>query len=424
MGESRIAVCVATSAAVAGALILTACGGGSDSSADTATTQFGPPITSAIGSDQTGSVVFGDFNGDGKVDFFIQGQRVIFAGRGDGSFQAAGTVAGAISPWVAADFNGDGNLDIAGCATFQSVAVALGNGDLTFGTPVESPVPFTLSGGVQVDGCQEGLGVAVGDFDGDGKLDLIVPLNGNVLHDSSVTVLFGNGDGTFRTGPVQVIASGRAVIGFAVSDLNRDGKLDLLVATVGNDFATSGGTLQIHLGRGGGTFGAPLYPSFSGLGAGTPNLPAIADFNGDGIPDYALTASITRSSQIGAPRTFSIFPGNGDGTVRASTYSIDTNKVGVTGYAAADLNGDGAPDLALSVQFATPEAPGTVLYRLRILYDNGDGSMRDPVDYPLQAASGVAGIIDVNGDGIPDVVLRSGTDVIVFTNTSRGARKP
>lgn len=59
------------------------------------------------------------------------------------------------------------------------------------------------------------------------------------------------------------------------------------------------------------------------------------------------------------------------------------------------------------------------MYRLRILYNNGDGTMRDPVDYPLQTSAVVERIIDVNGDGLPDVVLLSGTDVIVFPNTSR-----
>jgi len=420
MEEFRLARYIATFVVVAGAFILAACGGGGSGSAETTTMQFGPPITSALGSHGSG-LVFGDFNGDGKADFLVRGQPGIFVGQGDGSFRAAGTVASAISPWVAADFNGDGKLDIAGCVSLHSVAVALGNGDGTFGTPIESPVPGILSGGIEVGGCEQ-YGVAVGDFDGDGKADLIVPLNGNVIHDSGVVVLFGNGDGTFRVGLVQVIATGRALFDFAVSDLDRNGKLDLLVTTLGN-FVPAGGSLQIHLGHGDGTFGAPLYPSLSGIGPGIPSLPAIADFNGDGTPDFALTAIITHSSQFGRPSAFSIFPGSGDGTFRAQTYSFDTTKVGVTGNpAAGDLNGDGNPDLALSVQFASPEAPSTVLYRLRILYGNGDGTMRDPVEYPLQAISGVVGIIDVNGDGVPDVVLLSGTDVIVFPNTSRRAK--
>lgn len=403
--------------AIAGTFVLNACGGGS-SSPDTTTMQFGPPTTSALGTDKPGGLVFGDFNSDGKQDFLNRGQPIIYVGQGDGSFRAAGAVAGGFTPWVAADFNGDGKLDIAGCVSLHSVAVALGNGDGTFRTPIESPVPGILSGGIEMGGCEQ-YGVAVGDFDGDGKADLIVPLNGNVIHDSGVVVLFGNGDGTFRAGLVQVIATGRALFDFAVSDLDRDGKLDLLVTTLGNSLV-AGGSMQIHLGRGDGTFGAPLYPSLSGIGQGIPSLPAIADFNGDGTPDFALTAIITHSIQIGFPSAFSIFPGNGDGTFRASTYGFDTTKVRLTGNpAAGDLNGDGNPDLALSVQLATPEAPSTVLYRLRILYGNGDGTMGDPVDYPLQTSAVVERIIDVNGDGLPDVVLLSGTDVIVFPNTSR-----
>lgn len=405
--------------AAAGAFALTACGGDNGSATGTTATQLGPSITSAVGSDKPG-LVFGDLNGDGKPDFFIRGEPVIFVGQGDGSFRAAGALPGAFSPWIAADFNGDGKVDIAGCASLHSVAVALGNGDLSFGTAIESPVPGIQFGGIEVGGC-EALGVAVGDFNGDGKLDLAVPLNGNVIADSGVAVLFGNGDGTFRVGPVQVIATGRALFAFEVSDLNRDGKLDLLVSTLGN-FLPAGGSIQIQLGHGDGTFGPPLYPTFSGIGPGVPSLPAIADFNGDGAPDFALTAIVTHSSQIGQPATFSIFPGNGDGTFRAPTYSVDKTQVGITGYAAGDLNGDGKPDLALTVQFAAPDAPTVVLYRLRILYGNGDGTMRDPVDYPLQTSSGIETIIDLNGDGFPDVVLRSGTDVIVFPNTSGRAK--
>ena len=83
---------------------------------------------------------------------------------------------------------------------------------------------------------------------------------------------------------------------------------------------------------------------------------------------------------------------------------------------AGDLDGDNAPDLAAAC-FSIAEVP--TMYRLRVLYGNGDGTMRDAVDLPLQAESTVQRIIDVNGDGLPDVVLRSGSDVIVFLNTSR-----
>src|SRR6266516_2467543 len=321
----------------------------------------------------------GDFNGDGKLDLavvnFGDWNIYVLLGNGVGTFQAARSVyfaSGGGFPWyvVTADFNGDGKLDLA-VSNYgdNSFSVLLGNGDGTFQAPQTTPVgtnPAQVAvGDFNGDGKPDlvvssvgnntvsvllGKGggtflpplvtpvgpnpwyFAVGDFNGDGKLDLAVddygcPLDCNSSPSNTVTVLLGNGDGTFLPGPSLTVGNGPA--GVAVGDFNGDGKPDLAVANLNDN------TLSILLGNGDGTFQAPQ--TFAGVGT-KPYFVAVGDFNRDGKPDLVIT------NHLG--NTVTVLLGNGDGTFQpAQTFLVDSDPVYAT---VGDFNGDGVQDLAVA----------------------------------------------------------------------------
>ena len=241
-------------------------------------------------------LIAADFNGDGKLDLAIANSAdntvTILLGNGDGTFTAAALLAtGAGSAPqlpIAGDFDGDGKLDLATAnQTEHTVSVLLGNGDGTFQPHVDyAAVPAAAA-------TKDVAGVALGDFNRDGKLDLAVANPSN----NTVSVLIGNGDGTFQA-PVSY-ATGNHPINFGVADLNGDGILDLAVANL-NDR-----TVSILLGNGDGTFKPQVsYPTTGGALIG-PTAVATGDFNGDGKVDLAITNN--------GDNSVSILPGNGDG---------------------------------------------------------------------------------------------------------------
>jgi hypothetical protein len=283
------------------------------------------------------AVAVGDFNGDGNLDLAVAseagnepGTLSILLGNGDGTFQDALIYTAGDSPSSVAvgDFNGDGYLDLAVvnnalAGGTPSVMIFLGNGDGT----LQEARSYTADGFYP-------QAVAAGDFDGDGRLDIVVA-NGayNQPGPGKMSVLLGNGDGTFRAAESYAVEPGPQSV--AVGDFDGDGRLDVAVA--GFNPMTSEGTVAILRGHGDGTFQAAQNYA---AGSGASSVVA-ADFNRDGYPDLAVATF---------NGTVSIFLGNGDTTFTPAQSYAAGNPAGLgsSWVAVGDFNGDGYPDLAVA----------------------------------------------------------------------------
>jgi hypothetical protein len=310
---------------------------------------FRAPVAYSSGGNNARSIAVADVNGDGNPDLIVvnvnSGDVGILLGEGNGTFQAAVTYnSGSSAPFsvAVADMNQDGQLDLVVANDNYngdgSVSVLLGNGDGTF----QNAVNYSSGG-------YEAWSVAVADVNGDGNPDVLVA---NFCSDitctgpGSVGVLLGNGDGTLQT-PYAYSSGAYDADSITVADINHDGYPDLLVANqCGNPRCGQEGTVGVLLGKGDGTF----RPVVSYASGGYSNQAvAVADVNGDGIPDL-LTANLCATAckeTIGLPGSVGVLLGNGDGTFDAAV-SFGTGGYGAFSVAAADLNGDGQPDLLVA----------------------------------------------------------------------------
>ncbi len=261
--------------------------------------------------------------------------------------------------------------------------------------PIFFTTPTYASGGVDANV------VAVGDVNGDGKLDLVVA-NGyadNTYTNGAVSVLLGNGDGTFQA-PVSYGSGGVDAVSVAVADVNGDGKLDLVVANQCIDVNCANGSVSVLLGNGDGTF----QPAVSyGSGGQTADSVAIGDVNGDGKPDLVV-ANQCASSNSCTNGTVAVLLGNGDGTFQTAV-SYGSGGQTANSVAIGDVNGDGKPDLVVANQCASSNSctNGTVA----VLLGNGDGTFQAAVSYWSGGVGGAYSVTvgDVNGDGKPDLVV-------------------
>lgn len=226
---------------------------------------FKPVVNYGIGSTsgQGYGITVGDFNRDSKPDLGVVGPFgvTILLGNGDGTFLIGNTYGAGTDRLVAGDFNRDGNQDIAvSNQGLNNVSILLGNGNGT----------FQPAGNYGLGTGQTPIGIVLGDFNADGKLDLATS---NYVS-NSIAVLLGNGNGTFQTAVNYPVPNTSYYLG--IGDLNADGVLDL--AAPRND---SSGGIGVLLGNGDGTFQASV--KFN-LPAGT-DFVTVSDLNGDRKPD-------------------------------------------------------------------------------------------------------------------------------------------
>jgi hypothetical protein len=399
------------------------------------------------------NVVVAAFNGDKKLDFATSnnaGQWItVGLGNGDGTFRSSQSYGyswpATINAVATADLNGDGNLDLVegGGGTGAGIWVMLGSAHGVFGAPTSiavgcgeanrSGVSYIALGDVNGDGkvdvvanlitdpyncfnnevaVVEGLGtgkfkapvyystgttqqsysIQLADLRGDGRLD-IVTSNG----DGSLSVLLNNGKGVYGTANVITGASGTGAGNIVVGDFNNDGKLDLAIA---------GADIYVLLGNGDGTFQAPITTPSPinpvGLTAG--------DFNGDGKLDLAVTSWNDNGS-------LQIFTGNGDGTFTVGTlYKFNawvecypSGGPGPYWISAGDLNQDGKLDLAIAVNYTQcgTEYYGEQDWGAALVYTgNGDGTFNlEPG--PWLGGVDNSGIVlgDFNRDGMLDMAV-------------------
>jgi hypothetical protein len=386
------------------------------------------------------SIAMADLNGDGKPDIVTANFRSrtvsVLLGNGDGTFQTQKTFPVGLLPTAVAvaDVNGDGKPDLIVTGNLNRVAVLLGNGDGTFQSPHFFPVGsgartsaalavtdlkgdgkpdiITADSGsntvsVLLDQGDGSFGptetvplghgphlVAVADVNGDGKPDLVVGNFGYYYGSSSVSVLLGNGDGTFRS--PQTIPVDSPVGSVTLADFKGDGKPDLVVVTNNSPYKVS-----VLPGKGDGTFGPARTVA-------TPDgfpLPVVADLNGDGKPDLVLAYSSYANN-------ISVLLGNGDGTFQPpQTFPVGLS---ITSVAVGDVNGDGKPDIV------TANRTGKV----SVLLGNGDGTFT-----PITPTKGVGlrntpYLADLTGDGLLDSVVLDGSGNILFRKGLRGTGSP
>jgi FG-GAP-like repeat len=351
-----------------------------------------------------------DLNADGKSDLAGAGANAVsvMLGNGDGTFRPKTDFSIGIQTQavVAGDFNSDGNIDLVVTLNSPQFSLALltGTGTGTF----NAPTFFLNTSGF------DSPAIVATDLNGDGRLDLVVMhtiacFTAPCRAANSITVLLGNGNGTFQT-PSEVEV-GTGPMAMVVLDLNRDGFKDVAIGGGNTE-------LSILLGVGNGTFtrqpvvtlvpGGDLFSACNDIGVG--------DLNRDDIQDLVVP--------LGNGEGNAILIGNGNGTFQVrSRIQIDETSAPLH-VAVADYNRDGLLDIARTMGDGTNGL-------MQILRGNGDGTFQAPNRYlvPPPSRGGIMILAgDWNGDAKPDVAFVEGgagaPTIDVLTNTTGGVPPP
>jgi uncharacterized protein (TIGR03437 family) len=347
----------------------------------------------SLGNQDSPALVVADFNHDGNADIVTantkDGTLTLLLGDGAGNFtQAPQSPIAARNKAVAAiatgDFNGDGNPDLA-VASILVTEILLGDGKGGFSQGAGMPSPFNIPGAFGAGGTL----LAVGDFNRDGKLDL---LTWSPFGYSSIWL----GDGTGGFGRPENSPPGSDLSSIVAGDFNGDGKLDL---------AATNGMPYVYLGDGTGHFSGQ-YQLLGGPGYGFGSAIAAGDFSGSGKADILtfLTAGYAPWQTwtwlwTGSTSTFLPF----NEVMSSPPLALPTFVV------TADFNGDGNVDWA-----GVDPYSGTVLVAL----GNGTGAFTPAPGSPylVGGAPFALGAADFNGDGKIDLAVDTGSNVVLLLN--------
>jgi hypothetical protein len=350
----------------------------------------------------------GDFNGDGIPDAIVGGTApssfssssailALYINDGSGNFIAPQNITVANnnnSALLAVDLNGDSRVDLIayGSSNFSSsnsITVYINNGTQTpFTAP---PTSYNFPGFP--------TGISVGDFNRDGRRDILAALPNN----NSVALLLGAANGTFAATPTSfAVANQPGITG--VGDFNGDGFLDAAVTTGGG--SSSGSSILILLGNGAGSFTQTSPPVSI---PSSPSSMVVNDFNSDGRLDVAVATSGSFNNSLGS---VAVAFGTGDGRLANPTvYAVGSNPRSLR---AADFNGDNRPDLVVANRNSNS---------VSLLINNGSGSFTTS-NYLAGAFPNSMEVGDFYPDGKIDILTANqfgGTVTVNQTTTNVGS---
>ncbi len=298
------------------------------------------------------------------------------------------------------DFNLDGRKDLvfdalwsAGSYVYDhTLAIALSKGDGTFADPTFIDMSaVTLHSSLR--------SVAVGDINGDGVADIVAVTTGGYYDAPAIITILGNNDGSFQPAVAQSFGTSYTYAGVALADFNGDGKLDLFISDDGSGTVTPHSS--IIPGDNSGVFNiAKAVTITSGLSIRTA---LVGDLNGDGKPDLALVSAGVQSgySVTTANRGLNIYLNKGDGTFTAGNI-YENGVLGSKGLL-ADVNGDGKLDVVYTVDYPW-NLPNTSNAGAQLLLGGGDGTFGAPTNLMLPPSVSLLASGDLEGDGALDLM--------------------